>query len=407
MGTNHAVRPARALPGPGPGRPGPGTGLAAAGTRAGAQAAAEVGVAGLPGLGRRRVVVLVGLAGLLLAAVLAGTGAGAVRLSPAEILAVLIRWAGGDAAAGPGAGAGAGPAARILLDIRLPRVLLAGLVGASLAAAGGAFQTLFRNPMADPYVLGVSSGGALGAAVGFILLTAPGDGPAAVARAAGFGLVPVCAFAGAVAAVALVRRLAQVRGRLPVTTLLLAGVAVAALLGALVSLLVYLSGERLRPLVFWLLGSLSGAGWREVAVAACAAAAGLGILVAQSRALNALWLGEEAAYHLGVDVEAVKRRLLVAGSLLTATAVSVSGVIGFVGLMVPHAVRLLVGGDHRVLLPGSVLAGAAVLIACDTVARVVLAPAELPVGVVTALVGAPCFLYLLRTHVAGRGDGGL
>ena len=178
--------------------------------------------------------------------------------------------------------------------------------------------------------------------------------------------------------------------------------AVASLLGALVSLLVFLSGERLRPLVFWLLGSLSGAGWRDAIALTIAAGIGIGLLAGQVRALNALWLGEEAAHHLGIDVEAVKRRLVVAGSLLAATAVSVSGVIGFVGLIVPHGVRMLVGADHRRLLPGTVLAGATVLILCDTVARVVLAPAELPVGVVTALAGAPWFLWLLRRHATGR-----
>lgn len=297
----------------------------------------------------------------------------------------------------------ADPTVRILLDIRLPRVLLAGLVGAALAAAGSAFQTLFRNPMADPYVLGVSSGGSLGAAFAYWLLVPGRRWLGDLVDGLGFTLVPVCAFLGALAAVGLVGRLARVRGFLPVTTLLLAGVAVAALLGALVSLLVYLSGDRLRPLVFWLLGSLSGASWRDVAVLAVAAAGGIGWLARHARALNAFWLGEEPAYHLGVDVEAVKRRLLLAGSLLTATAVSVSGVIGFVGLMVPHAVRLLVGGDHRVLLPGSVLTGAAVLILCDALARVVIAPAELPVGVVTALVGAPCFLWVLRSHAEGGG----
>lgn len=214
--------------------------------------------------------------------------------------------------------------------------------------------------------------------------------------------MPALAFAGAVAAVLVVSRLARVGGRLAVGTLLLAGVAVASLLGALVSLLVFLSGERLRPLVFWLLGSLSGAGWQDVLVLAVAMAAGLGVLTAQVRALNALWLGEEPAHHLGIDVEAVKRRLVAAGALLAATAVSVSGVIGFVGLIVPHGVRMLVGADHRRLLPGAVLAGATVLILCDTVARVAVAPAELPVGVVTALAGAPWFLWLLRRHAAGR-----
>ncbi|WPD18082.1 FecCD family ABC transporter permease [Thermaerobacter composti] len=395
-------------PGRGPGGPGP---------------------ARLPGAGRppgRGAGVFAGLALALVVSLLLATGLGAVAVPPAEVVRVLL-----DAAARALAGDAGGevaPAARILVDIRLPRVLLAALVGASLAAAGSAFQTLFRNPMADPYVLGVSSGGALGAALAYLVLLGlstgaagaaegpPGGaaGPAAgglggvagaLVRIIGFGLVPAGAFVGALGAVVAVSRLARVGGRLAVGTLLLAGVAVASLLGALVSLLVFLSGERLRPIVFWLLGSLSGAGWRDVEALAVAAALGLGILASQVRALNALWLGEEPAHHLGVDVEAVKRRLLVAGSLLAATAVSVSGVIGFVGLIVPHAVRLMVGADHRRLLPGAVLAGATVMILCDTVARLALAPAELPVGVVTALAGAPWFLWLLRRHAAGRDVG--
>lgn len=334
-----------------------------------------------------------GLVAALLLTLLTGIGVGAVDLPPARVVGLL--W---DALTRGGAGGDA--AARILLEIRLPRVLLAALVGASLASAGASFQALFRNPMADPYVLGVSGGGALGAALAFYALNAAGAGLPA-ADALGFGLVPVCAFAGAVAAVSVVGRLAQVNGRLPVTTLLLAGVAVAALLGAIVSLLVYLSGDQMRPLVFWLLGSLSGASWRDVAVVAVSTAVGTGLLAREVRALNALLTGEEPAYHLGVDVEGLKRRLLVAGSLLTATAVSVSGVIGFVGLIVPQAVRLVVGGDHRIVVPASTLAGAAVLVLCDTVARTVIAPAELPVGVVTALAGAPFFLYLLRSHASG------
>lgn len=368
-----------------------------AGQSGGSHPLAGAGLEGVrpAALARQRVLVLGGLAAALVLAVLLGIGVGAVRVPPGQVIGLL--WE----SLAPGTAGGAGdPAGRILMDIRLPRVLLAGLVGASLAAAGAAFQALFRNPMADPYVLGVSSGGALGAAAAFYALHSAGDLPV-FAGMLGFGLVPVSAFAGAVAAVVLVRRLAQVDDRLPVTTLLLTGVAVAALLGAMVSLLVYLSGEQLRPLVFWLLGSLSGASWRDVTVLSVATVLGTGLLAGQARALNALLIGEEPAYHLGVDVERLKRQLLVAGSLLTATAVSVSGVIGFIGLIVPHAVRLLVGGDHRVLLPASALAGAAVLVLCDTTARILIAPAELPVGVVTALAGAPFFLYLLRSHDAG------
>lgn len=331
--------------------------------------------------GRRRW--LAGLALVWLAATVLAVGVGAVDVPPARILrlalAVLL---------GRGAPAGEDPEAVIVVQIRLPRVLLANLVGAALAIAGAAFQGMFRNPMADPYVVGVSSGAALGAVLA-LLLSLRLD-------FLGLGAVPVLAFGTAVATTALVYALARVDGRVPVAGLLLAGIAVASFMGAMVGLVVYLSGERLRPVVFWLLGSLAGASWADVLVLLPYLLLGLAVLGWHARALNALLLGEEQAHYLGVDVERAKRWVVAAGALLTAAAVSVSGTIGFVGLLVPHAVRLLAGPDHRLLIPATALGGGLLLVACDAVARTALAPAELPVGIVTALLGGPFFLWVLR-----------
>lgn len=338
---------------------------------------------------RRRVLVL---AVLCPGALLLGLGVGAVEVPPARAAAVLLDAlaAAGDPARRQALLEG-DPLARILLQIRLPRVVLAALVGASLGAAGAAFQGMFRNPMADPYVIGVSSGASLGAVLA-LHLSGRLPLPAAVA-------VPLFAFAAGVAAVVLVYAAARSAGRVPVTALLLSGIAVASFFGSLVALVVSLSGERLRPIVFWLLGGLSGASWRDVGMLLPYAAAGLAVLWRHGRELNALLLGEEPAHHLGVDPERVKRRVVAAGALLTAAAVSVSGVIGFVGLIVPHAVRWLTGPDHRLLIPATALVGAMWLVACDALARTLAAPLELPVGVVTAMAGGPFFLVLLRRRL--------
>lgn len=346
--------------------------------------------------GRGRPAILAALAAAWVGIHLLALGVGAVDLPPSRVAALLLDaagriWSGPDAL---GAWLGEAPERRVLLEIRLPRVLVASLVGAALAGSGTAFQGMFRNPMADPYVLGVSSGASLGAVLALYLA---GRG------VVGLGTVPGFAFATALGAVALVYLLARSDGRLPVGALLLAGIAVASFLSALVGLVVYLSGERLRPMIFWLLGSLASAGWRDVGVLLPYLAAGFAVLWRHGRALNALLLGEEAAHYLGVDAERVKRRVVASGALLAAAAVSVGGVIGFVGLMVPQGVRLLTGPDHRWLLPAAALAGGAVLVACDAAARTVLAPAELPVGIVTALLGAPAFALLLRRHLRRAG----
>ena len=276
----------------------------------------------------------------------------------------------------------------ILLYIRLPRVILAAVVGASLATAGAVFQGLFRNPMADPYVLGVSSGAALGA----ILAILTGGG----LYLAGFSAIPLFAFAGGILSITLVYWLARVGKAVPVMTLLLAGIAVSAFLSALVSLLTYFSGEKLHQVVFWMMGGMGGASWLQLLAMLPYVVIGFSVIYYNARELNILLLGEETAQQLGVDTERVKKILMAGASLLVAAAVSASGIIGFVGLIVPHFIRLAVGPDHRILLPASALLGASMLIAADTVARTIISPTELPVGIITAMVGAPVFIYLLK-----------
>lgn len=276
----------------------------------------------------------------------------------------------------------------IVIDIRLPRVILAGIVGAALAVAGATYQGLFRNPLADPYLIGVAQGAALGAVIGFLL---PVDW-----QGFGFGIVPVFAFIGALVSVVIVYRLARVGRILAVTTLILAGVALGALLAAIVSYLITISGERIHGIIFWLMGSFSLSQWSEVGVALPAMLIGVLIIMIYARSLNLVQLGEEQAQQLGLNVEKIKVILLTAATLITAAAVSFVGIIGFVGIIIPHTVRLIWGPDYRFLLPLSVLVGGIFLILADVVARTVMAPSEIPIGVVTALCGAPFFLYLLR-----------
>jgi iron complex transport system permease protein len=272
----------------------------------------------------------------------------------------------------------------IVLTLRLPRIALGAVVGFALATAGVVMQGFFRNPMADPSIIGVSSGAAVGAVATIALPTA-----------IPFSL-PLAAFVGATLAAFGVYLLATEDGRTPVATLLLAGVAVQTFLGAVVSFLLLQTGESLRRAVFWLMGHLHLASWDDVRLVLPVALLGFAILLAYARDLNVLLLGEEDAHALGVEVERTKRLLLAVASVITGAAVAVTGVIGFVGLVVPHVMRLLVGPDHRILLPTSALAGATFLVATDTIARS--GAAEIPVGIVTAFLGAPFFLYLLRTR---------
>jgi iron complex transport system permease protein len=283
-------------------------------------------------------------------------------------------------------------ATSVVLEIRLPRVLVGMAVGASLALAGVAAQGLLMNPLADPYILGVSSGAAFGASTA--MLTRFGD------QWAGMG-VPAAAFAGAAATLAIVYALGRSLGRLSLHRFLLAGVVVGAFLWAAITLVLSLAGQDVQRLLYWLLGSLNGREWRDLAMIGPALAVSWTILFLFARDLNLMSLGEETAYSLGVSPEQAKLLVLGAAALATAAAVAVSGIIGFVGLMVPHIVRRLVGPDHRVLLPVAALVGAAFLVLADTVARsasVASTLGELPVGVVTALAGAPFFIYLMRVR---------
>lgn len=277
----------------------------------------------------------------------------------------------------------------IIFNVRLPRVFLGGLVGMSLAVTGGCFQGLFRNPMADPYVIGVSSGASCGAALAIVL-------GLKLFLFQGNWAVVLMAFAGALLTVYIVYNIAQVGDSLPVTTLLLAGIAVASFLTSIVSFLVLLGNDAMHGIMFWIMGSLAGSNWSKVIMMFPFALLGTAVIIANGRSLNAILLGEESAQHLGIDVEKLKKVLFAAGSLVVAAAVSVSGVIGFVGLIIPHGVRLLVGADHKILLPASAVAGGLFLIICDALARVVMAPGEMPVGIITAAAGAPFFIYLLR-----------
>jgi len=276
----------------------------------------------------------------------------------------------------------------IVLDIRLPRVILSGIVGAALALAGATYQGLFRNPLADPYLIGVAQGASLGAVIGFLLPVAWSG--------AGFGLIPLLAFSGALASAATVYGLARVGRTVPVSTLILAGVALGALLGSIVSYLIISSGEKIHGIIFWLMGSFSLSQWSEIMVVLPYVAVGTAIILLYARSLNVMQLDEEQAQQLGINVERLKLILLVAATLITAASVSFVGTIGFVGIIIPHAVRLVWGADHRFLLPLSLLTGAIFLILADLIARSVLAPTEIPIGVITAICGAPFFLYLLR-----------
>lgn len=279
----------------------------------------------------------------------------------------------------------------IVWELRLPRVVAGMVVGAGLACAGAVFQALLRNPLADPYIIGPAAGASLGAVAALLL-------PVATVGWLGLGLVQLLAFVGGLATVAVVFTVARARGGTPVVTLLLAGYAVSSLLSAAVAILIFNAGERLGAVISWLLGSLAGASWSRVAFAAPLIVISFGLLLLRWRSLNALLLGEAQASHIGVDVEREKRVLVGLAALATSAGVAISGTIGFVGLVVPHLVRLAVGPDHRLLLPASMLYGAALLVLADLGARMA---GGIPVGVVTALIGAPFFLWLLRRSGSG------
>lgn len=339
---------------------------------------------------RRRRGATAALTGLLAVAILLALGFGAVGISPRNI-GRLIGWKLGLLGA-----PGDIPISHevILFQLRLPRVVLAVVVGGGLAVAGAVFQSLFRNPMADPAIIGVSSGAALGAIA--VILSGAGS------ILGGLG-TSVGAFVGALGAAYVVYRLARIGPSVQVATLLLAGIAIAAVISAVISLVMSFSGEQVRSIYFWLLGGLGTRGWRALIAAVPLVALGVVLAMLSIRNLNLLALGEERAAQLGVEIEAFKRLALATGAMLTAAAVSVAGVIGFVGLMTPHILRLVIGADHRRLIPAVLLGGALFMVLADLAARIVLAPQEIPVGAVTALLGGPFFLYLLRRErkVAG------
>ena len=287
------------------------------------------------------------------------------------------------------------PAAEtIIFELRLPRVLTAMLVGGGLAMAGTVFQALLRNPMADPYIIGTAAGASLGAIVGILApLLVPALAIGAGTAWLGLGMVQALAFAGGIGTVLLVYAVARGNGRVPVVTLLLTGYAVSSVLAAGVALLMFISGRALGAIFGWLMGSLAGATWPGLAFAAPLMGASFVLLLVRWRRLNLILLGDDQAGHMGVEVEREKLVLTMLATLATSAAVAISGTIGFVGLVVPHLLRLATGPDHRLLLPASILYGAALLALADLGARLA---GGIPVGIVTALLGAPFFIWLLR-----------
>lgn len=333
---------------------------------------------------RRRLpagVVLSGLGIALAVVAVVSMGVGSVPIPPTTIVSILgdrLGFTNGDHTATQEA---------VVMSIRLPRVLLGIAVGAGLGAAGAALQGVFRNPLADPQLIGVSSGAALGSAIATLTL---GGLVGSFAGVAG-------AFAGAIAAVIVVYTLARSAGRTEVVTLLLCGIAVAAIAGAGAALLsVVLRDPRLGSPLFYSLGGLGGATWRVVWTTLPVVAVAVAALPAYARRLDLMLVGEREAFHMGVDVERVRIGVLALATLAVAGAVAAAGVIGFVGLLAPHAIRLLAGPGHRLLLPASALAGALLVVGADAAARTVAAPIEVPVGLITSMVGGPVFLWLLR-----------
>ncbi|MBW8350016.1 iron ABC transporter permease [Bacillus sp. IITD106] len=329
--------------------------------------------------GSKKLVSYVSACAFLVLAIFLGIAIGAVQVPFKNIVTIIFQLHQNNEA---------DLMANIVMNIRLPRVVLAGLVGASLAIAGAAFQGLLRNPLADPYTLGVSSGASVGAVVVlFFQISLP---------FAGLFTLPLISIAASFITIFLVLFFARtIEPSMKVETIILTGIIFSSFLGAVLSLMIALSGEELRQIIGWLLGSVSMRGWSYVRLILPFFVIGGFILMMNVRELNAMTFGEERAKHLGVNVERRKLAILLAGSLLTGAAVAVSGTIGFVGLVIPHFVRLLSGPDHKHLLPLSMLVGAGFLILADLVARTIIQPAELPIGVITALIGAPAFASIL------------
>lgn len=330
---------------------------------------------------RNRWLVLILFSSLLLAS-LAGLMAGSVKLPPGEVLRRLFGALSGHSANDT--------IDRILWAVRMPRLVLAATVGATLALAGLAAQTLFRNPLATPSIIGVSSGSSLGAVLGWLLLGRAGSHSALA--------MPLFSMASGLAVAVLVFALGR-RGRFFGHALLLAGIAVSSLCSSLTTGLLYLAGERLQAIVFWLMGGLWQANWRDAAIMVPLAATALIALMLLAPSLNVALVGDRSARDLGLNLPRLQRQLLILMAATTAVAVSLTGVIGFIGLVVPHLLRLVIGVDHRRLVPAAAAGGALLLMVADTLARTLAAPAEIPVGILTALAGAPMFLWLLSRRM--------
>lgn len=319
----------------------------------------------------------------LLAAVLLSSALGSVTIPPGDLFKVLAGAIGGSALE-----ARLQTYATILFQLRFPRTILIGLTGAALSISGSAYQGLFRNPLADPYLIGVASGAGLGAVLAMSLQI--------TGQLSGLFIVPLAAFLSAILTVWLVIGMARSGGNLPTTNLILAGVATSSFTAAATSFLMLFSTEEFRRALVWLLGGATMSGWQPVIVILPYLAVGMGILLTMGHSLNVMQFGDEQARQLGLPVDRVRKVIIGAASLTTAAAVSFSGIIGFVGLIVPHLVRLLWGSDYRKILPLSMLSGAAILLLADVLARLILPPQEVPVGIITALAGAPFFLWVLR-----------
>ncbi len=337
---------------------------------------------------RRGLPLMVMLVIALVIAVVAAAGIGAFPISPGEVITSILRKLGISSTVGDQT------AEAVLWDIRLPRIALSVLVGAALGCAGAAMQGTFANPLAEPGIVGVSAGASLGAVIAIV----------AGATALGTWSLPAAAFAGGLATVVGVYVTARADGRTEVITLVLTGVAVNAMVGAFIGLATFLSDDsQLRSITFWTLGSMAQASWAKVAVVAPLVVLGVAASLVMSRQLDLLALGERQAGHLGVDVERLRIVMLAVIALLTAGAVAVSGMVLFVGLVIPHLIRMIAGPTHRVLIPASALAGALVLVLADLTARTIAAPQELPLGVLTSLVGSPFFFWQLRRTRASQG----
>ncbi len=340
---------------------------------------------------RRLTVVSMALGAAALVVALVSLGTGAVRIPPDRVAAVMAASWSGDTQVM------ASRDALVILNIRMPRLVLGALVGAALSVAGALMQGLFRNPLADPGLVGVSAGAGLAAAATIVL------GETLLAHIVGkmpFAALPLGAFLGGLATTTLLYLIATREGRTSVATMLLAGIALGALAGATTGFLAFLSDDRqLRDLTFWSLGSLGGATWTKVSAIVPVVVVLLLGMAFLARGLDALSLGEAEAFHLGVPVQRLKVAIIVLTALAVGVSVAAAGLIGFVGIVVPHMLRLIVGPGHRALLPLAALGGAVLLVAADTIARIAVAPAELPIGIVTAAIGAPFFLWILL-----RGD---